>query len=122
LPISAKRVFKTQKADQRSVLVQIVEGESVSAEDCVQLGKCTVRDLPPGLPDQTPIEVRFRYLENGRLTVMVKVLGTDRWVQRELTRENTLSQEKLDTWRHFVSGVLPPVRQGDSGNEDRSDG
>lgn len=107
LPVSAKRVFKTQKANQQSVLVQIVEGESVSAEDCVQLGKCTVRDLPPDLPAQTPIEVRFRYHENGRLNVFVNVIGTDRWVQRELMRENTLSNEQLDTWRRFVKETMP---------------
>ncbi len=46
LPVAAKRIFKTQKANQRSILVQIVEGESASPEDCSQLGKCVVRDLP----------------------------------------------------------------------------
>ena len=29
--------------------------------------------LPEDLPAQTPIDVRFRYLENGRLTIMVSV-------------------------------------------------
>ena len=69
-------VFKTQKANQQSILVQIVEGESASPDDCSQLGKCVVRNLPPDLPAQTPIEVRFKYEENGRLTVVVAVQGT----------------------------------------------
>ena len=59
LPVTAKRVFHTQKAGQKSILVQIVEGESASPDDCSQIGKCVVRDLPPNLPAQTPIEVRF---------------------------------------------------------------
>ena len=75
LPVTAKRIFKTQKAEQRSILVQIVEGESTSPDDCSQIGKCSVRDLPQNLPAQTPIEVRFNYEENGRLTVMVMVQG-----------------------------------------------
>ena len=50
LPVSAKRLFKTAKQDQRSILVQIVEGESPSADDCTPIGRCTVADLPPGLP------------------------------------------------------------------------
>ncbi len=104
LPASAKRVFRTQKVNQRSVLVQIVEGESASSEACAQLGRCAVRDLPADLPSQTPIEVRFRYLENGRLTVLVRVIGTDRWVQREITRENSLTKDQLNAWRQFVSG------------------
>ena len=108
LPVTAKRTFKTQKEDQRSVLVKIVEGESAKPDDCVQLGRCSVRDLPPGLPSQTPIEVRFHYEENGRLTVMVYIGKTNTWVRHQLQRENSLTQEQLDTWRRFVSGVSPP--------------
>jgi molecular chaperone DnaK len=105
LPVTARRVFKTQKAGQRSILVQIVEGESASPEDCVQLGKCSVRDLPANLPAQTPIEVRFRYEDNGRLTVMVSVEGAAKQRQHELSRENTLSHEQLDAWRQYVTGI-----------------
>src|SRR6266850_340064 len=89
LPVVARRIFKTQKAGQKSILVQIVEGESPSPDDCSQLGKCTVRHLPPDLPSQTPIEVRFRYEENGRLTVNVQVEGTTKQLQHEIQRENS---------------------------------
>jgi molecular chaperone DnaK len=105
LPITAKRVFRTKKADQSSVLVQIVEGESSAADECVQIGRCTIPDLPAGLPAQTPIEVRFRYQENGRLTVLVNVAGTENWVQREIVRENSLTAEQLQTWREFVTSI-----------------
>jgi molecular chaperone DnaK len=105
LPVVARRVFKTQKASQKSILVQIVEGESLSPDDCSQLGKCSVRDLPADLPSQTPIEVRFRYEENGRLTVTVQVEKTNNQLQHEITRENTLTQEQLDLWRKYISGL-----------------
>ena len=105
LPVTARRVFKTQKAGQRSILVQIVEGESASPEDCVQLGKCSVRDLPADLPAQTPVEVRFRYEDNGRLAVTVSVEGAGKQRQHELTRENTLSREQLDAWREYVTTI-----------------
>jgi molecular chaperone DnaK len=85
--------------------VQIVEGESANPDDCVQLGKCSVRDLPANLPEKTPIEVKFRYEDNGRLTVMVSVEGVDKQRKHELTRENTLSQEQLDAWRKYVTGI-----------------
>jgi molecular chaperone DnaK len=105
LPVTARRVFKTQKPGQRSILVQIVEGESANPEDCVQLGRCSVRDLPPNLPQKTPIEVKFRYEENGRLIVMVGVAGAEKPTRHDLTRENTLSQEQLDAWRQYVTGI-----------------
>ena len=105
LPITAKRIFKTQNDGQKSVLVQIVEGESASADECVQLGRCTVRNLPADLPAQSPIDVRFRYLENGRLTVTVLVGPAESWEQHEITRVNSLTNEQLQTWREFVTGI-----------------
>jgi molecular chaperone DnaK len=104
LPVAARRIFKTQKTGQRSILVRIVEGESLSPEDCTALGKCTVRDLPPSLPVQTPIEVRFRYEPNGRLAVHVRVEGTATELAHEMTRENSLTQDQLDSWRAYITG------------------
>lgn len=104
LPASAKRTFHTQRAGQQSILVQIVEGEAASPDDCTPLGKCTVRQLPPDLPAKTPIDVRFRYEENGRLSVRVNVQGTDVELRHELTRENTLSEDQLNAWRDYISG------------------
>ncbi|HUS37982.1 MAG TPA: Hsp70 family protein [Pirellulales bacterium] len=106
LPAVAKRVFKTKTDGQKTILVQIVEGESASPEDCTEIGKCVVRDLPPGLAAKTPIDVRFRYLENGRLTVTVNVEGTDRALKHDMTRENSLTQEQLDSWMEYVSAVF----------------
>ena len=104
LPVTAKRVFKTHKPGQKSILVQIVEGESSSPDDCSHIGRCTVRDLPADLPAQTPIEVYFRYEENGRLTVTVNVANTDKQLRHEITRENSLTQEQLDSWRSYITG------------------
>ncbi|NIL98697.1 MAG: Hsp70 family protein [Planctomycetales bacterium] len=105
LPVSAKRAFKTQHDGQKTILVQIVEGESASPENCAQIGQCVVRNLPLDLPAQTPINVRFHYLENGRLTVTVKVEGTDGQLKHEITRENSLTPEQLESWRQYISAV-----------------
>jgi molecular chaperone DnaK len=109
LPVAAKRIFRTQKTGQRSILVQIVEGESASPDDCSQIGKCSVRDLPQNLPAQTPIEVRFRYHENGRLSIQVNVQGTDKQLTHEISRENSLTQDQLDSWRMYISGMPAPA-------------
>ncbi len=110
LPCAAHKVFNTSKANQTSILIKIVEGESESPDDCVQIGKCVVRNLPPGLPAQTPVEVRFRYEQNGRLTVHVRVAGTKTRLQHEIRREKGLTPEKLNEWRQHISG-LPPLQQ-----------
>ncbi|MFP6657557.1 MAG: Hsp70 family protein, partial [Pirellulales bacterium] len=122
LPVSARRVFKTQRAGQKSILVQIVEGESATPEDCSQIGKCVVRDLPQDLPAETPIDVRFRYLENGRLTIMVKVQGTETELKHEITRENSLTIEQLESWSQYISAVSSGNDQEGNGDENGSGG
>ncbi|MBM4004775.1 MAG: Hsp70 family protein [Planctomycetes bacterium] len=100
LPVKYKRSFKTIKPNQRSILVNIVEGESPSPDDCAQIGKCSVKPLPARLPADTPIDVYFRYEENGRLTVTVNV--ADKKIRHEIERDNSLSQDQLDSWRRFI--------------------
>ena len=108
LPATARRVFTTRRQNQRSILVQIVEGESESPNDCVQIGRCTVRDLPEALPAHTPVEVRFRYEQNGRLGVRVRVAGTETDLRYDIDRENMLDDQQLRFWRKRISGL--PIR------------
>ncbi|MGE0759302.1 MAG: Hsp70 family protein, partial [Pirellulaceae bacterium] len=102
LPAKAKRVFRTYKHGQKSIVVHIVEGESSDPQECMQIGKCTIRNLPADLPAGTPIEVRFQYEANGRVQVIVNVAGLQENITHELARTNNLSPEELDTWRHAV--------------------
>jgi molecular chaperone DnaK len=104
LPVTAERVFRTQRAGQPSVLVQIVEGESPSPESCTAIGRCIIEGLPANLPAQSPIKIRFRYAANGRLAITVQVTDTGKEVTHEITRENSLSQEHLESWRQWVIG------------------
>ena len=107
LPVTSKRTFHTQKANQKSILVQIVEGESSSADNCTQIGRCAVHDLPPHLPEQSPVDVFFHYEPNGRLKVRVTLPATDREVETEIVRENSLSKEHLDGWRRYICEMEP---------------
>jgi molecular chaperone DnaK len=107
LPVAARRIFRTKKAGQRSICVEIVEGESPSADDCTRIGHCSVRHLPDDLPAQSPVEVLFRYRPDGRLKVRVAVPGTHYQVATEIVRGNSLSKEHMDAWRKRISG-LPP--------------
>ena len=107
LPVSAVRKFKTAKVGQRSILVQIVEGESPSADDCMPVGRCSVADLPRGLPAKSPVDVTFSYQADGRLKVRVQVPQRERQFETEIVRENGLSKEHMDAWRQHISGQKP---------------
>ncbi|MGA2032878.1 MAG: Hsp70 family protein, partial [Thermoguttaceae bacterium] len=111
LPATATRIFKTSKAAQRSILVEIVEGESQSADDCTPVGRCSVSHLPAGLEAGAPIKVKFHYRANGRLKVGVIVPHAERSVETEIVRENGLSKELLDRWREHICGLGPSIYQ-----------
>ncbi|QGJ68920.1 Molecular chaperone DnaK [Planctomycetales bacterium 10988] len=104
LPIKAKRIFKTQKANQRNVKVTIVEGEGTSPDACTTIGECVIEPLPGNLPALSPVEVFFNYGENGRLAVAVSFPGTenDKPFKQEIQRENGLSADQMDAWKIWI--------------------
>ena len=102
LPVVAKRIFKTHRLGQESILAQVVEGESPSPDDCLRLGKCSIWDLPDDLPVGSEIEVLFKYKENGRLIVQVKVEGAKQPFRYQLERFNSLTDEQLESWREYI--------------------
>jgi len=113
LPARAARVFKTAKADQRSVRVGVVEGESHRPEDCIALGECVVRGLPPGLPPGTPVEVEYGYAANGRISVSARVPSVRCSTRVELQRNQARSLDDLTTWRARLCGQVE-ASAGDS--------
>jgi hypothetical protein len=45
------------------------------------------------------------------LTVQVQVQGTGKQLQHEIMRENSLTQDQLDSWRKHISGLSPATQQ-----------
>lgn len=103
LPAKAKRVFKTLKDGQRTIVAGIVEGESRDPAECMEIGKCTVRNLPEDLPAGTPVEIRFQYQENGLLRIRVNVGGVKDKVTYEITRAHNLTESELEQWQQRVT-------------------
>jgi molecular chaperone DnaK (HSP70) len=105
LPCRAVRNFKTARADQRSVRVTVVEGESHRPEDCIALGECVVRELPPGLPQGTSIEVEYCYGSNGRLAISARVPSIRQSARVEIKRDQARHLDDLETWRKRLLGL-----------------
>jgi molecular chaperone DnaK len=105
LPASARKVFQTQRDDQRTILVPILEGESANPAECASVGQCVVRDLPPGLPAHSPVEVSFFYAADGTLEVDVKLTGWEKTLSFSLDRPNGLDRSQLDAWRLHIANI-----------------
>lgn len=117
LPVSAKRIFRTQRAGQETILVQIVEGESASPDDCTPIGKFTVRNLPADLPAQTPVTIRFVYQSNGRLAIHLTLGGGECEVTQEIVRDNGLSKQQLEAWRQYITGEAGSVEPAEDDSQ-----
>lgn len=110
LPAKSRSQFKTQKPDQRSVVVQVIEGGDASGNNSTSIGRCVVRDLPRGLPQGSPVEVTFRYASNGRLTVKARLPSLDREATLAIERDSGMSDEALQDWGQRLSSKRRPKR------------
>ncbi len=102
LPATTKRTFATQRHGQESVAVQILQGESVSPDECTPIGKCVIGNLPPNLPAGSPVTVEFHYSASGRLTVYVESSATGYRATKEISRASGLTNVDLTRWREWV--------------------
>ncbi len=93
LPARVRYKFVTKEEGQRTVVVQVLEGENSDPQQCSRIGRAVMRHLPGDLPRGWPIYVNYEYGTNGRLSVHANVPGTDRKVAIQLEHERGLSDE-----------------------------
>ena len=102
LPVRKTREFVTKVAGQPTIAVTVLEGESRQPEQCTMIGRTTIHDLPPSLPQGWPIKVTYEYGVNGRLNVWARVPGTEHEVKLELERDSGLAPERASRWKKLV--------------------
>jgi Molecular chaperone len=103
LPVSVSRKFITRKIGQKSIVVQVLEGESSRPEECTRVGRMVIRNLPPGLAAGTPVKVTYEYGSNGRLSVKADVSGIDRSMKLEFERTGERTAQQIASWRQVLA-------------------
>lgn len=98
LPVTRGKRFSTEHEGQRSVCARIVEGGDRTGKNATPIGECVVRDLPEGLPKDTPVEVYFSYASNGRLTVRARLPQQNREAVMTIRRDSGLTDEARTQW------------------------
>ena len=76
---------------------------SATPDDCIPLGSCVIRGLPPGLAKGSPVAVLLAYEPNGRLRVSVQVPSLDFPLEHEIIRHHGLSETELQDWQGSTS-------------------
>jgi len=110
LPATKRARFKTHRPNQRAVEVKVVEGGDASGHNCTPIGKCVLRDLPPGLSAGTSVEVDFTYAENGRLHVKARLPHLNKETSLTIERESGLSNASLLEWSEKLRNTKGPLR------------
>ena len=105
LPAKVTDRFATKSENQRSIVVQVLEGESPQPGECSAIGRAVIRGLPKGLPKNWPVEVTFEYGTNGRLMVYAQVPGTDQDATIELQRAVGMSDEGIAHWKKAIDAA-----------------
>lgn len=103
LPADKRQKFVTKSEGQRSIRVDIVEGENENPEYCVPVGTCVVT-LAPNLPARTEVLVTCRLGTNGTLSVSCLVPETNQSAHVEIRRDGLMELEGLDVWRKRLLG------------------
>ncbi|MDP6442603.1 MAG: Hsp70 family protein [Pirellulaceae bacterium] len=99
LPAAGGGVFRTREDDQINVAIDVVEGGDASGKNATKIGRFVVGGLPDQLPAGTPIKVRFRYLDDGRLTVRAQLKDVADETSMEVDRSTGLSEQEVEDWR-----------------------
>ncbi len=105
LPAKMTERFTTKSDGQRSIVLQVLEGESTFPGECTAIGRTVIRDLPAGLVKGWPIDVTFEYGSNGRLNVHAVVPGTNHEATLDLERASGISREGIEHWKKPIAAA-----------------
>jgi molecular chaperone DnaK len=103
LPAAATRDFFIKANASHTIVFNVLEGEDRHPSKCVTVGRVILRDLPPDLSDEWPVEVKYEYSRAGRLSVDARVRYTDRHVHLETLRPGGVSDAHVSRWKAVVT-------------------
>ncbi|UCG17554.1 MAG: Hsp70 family protein [Phycisphaerales bacterium] len=96
LPVTRTKIFGTEAANQRVVRIPVVEGETRDPRGCTQIGECMIQELPPGLPQGSPVEVTFRYDTSGRVHIRAVETMYNTEASADIKRDSGFAPADLD--------------------------
>ncbi len=111
LPCATVAKVATTSDDQRVVTVQLLEGNSRVAAECLEIAEIVISDLPPGLPLATSLEVHYQISAQNRLSIRAQIPGKSQTPKIEVHRQRGLSDAQVANWKKLAatSQGLKPI-------------
>ncbi|HEY6565156.1 MAG TPA: Hsp70 family protein, partial [Pirellulaceae bacterium] len=109
LPACILEPFSLRWEDQATIVVKILEGESIHSEECSVIGMAILDDLPAGLHKGHVVHVVFDVPRHDGLEVRLRVSGLARELTLRLERPDGVPTIARRRWRAVLegSGRLP---------------
>lgn len=105
IPCSSSQVFETTYENQQQILMRITEGEDTDPEYVNIIGTSTL-ELPPGLPNRSPIEITISYDKNGIVHVVAKdVTNQVDLGEMVIERKSNITQIELEEKREALLSI-----------------
>jgi molecular chaperone DnaK len=106
LPCGTSSKLATTADDQRSLTVQLLEGESRKAAECTRVAELTISGLPGNLPKGTPIEVHYQLTVDRRLQVKAQLATNNAPLTVEARRSLGLSVDQVNQWKKLLASEV----------------
>lgn len=103
LPFSISRTFQTNKPNQERITIQVLEGDAPDPAANSLLGKCRITNLPPNLPQGTPVEVTYSFDKSGRIAVTAREKTNNTEASIEVERRGTLSDTQVEEFSKLAA-------------------
>jgi molecular chaperone DnaK len=92
LPAKQKDTFVTIKDSQRSIHIEILEGDDPDPEHCVKIGEGIITGIPAGLPKNSPLDITVEL--NDESTIRVHAIETTHGTSCTFTLEREVGLDK----------------------------
>jgi molecular chaperone DnaK len=99
IPHATSQQFVTNANNQQRIHVHILEGETRDPDGCTQIGDFRVVNLPANLPAGSPVEVTYRYDQNGRIHASAVERTGDTAAETEIVRDSGLDDQGLEAFK-----------------------
>jgi molecular chaperone DnaK len=96
IPVTKQEIFSTAEDNQKSVIINILQGERLLASDNKSLGRFVLNNIAPAARGVPQIEVSFDINADGILSVSAKDKMTSETQKITIENASTLDQDEIN--------------------------
>lgn len=108
VPTELTQEFSTRDEHQEDVEIRIMESEvsdeQLEIDNAVEIGTANL-ELPPGLPQGSPLDVTFTLNEEGRLEITAEERSEGRHISTSIETKSVISGEELEEAKQRSSAI-----------------